>query len=193
MQKYSVDPERVYIGGFSGGSRVALRIALGYPDVFHGALLDAGSDPIGDAQIPLPPAELFRQFQDSTRLVFLTGKDDVSHLDMDARSQKSMHEWCKYDLDSMEVPRLGHELAGPAAFNHALEALDKHAQPDPGKIVNCRARIQKEMTAELQQVEDLLVGDKVDGARTLLNKIDSHYGGLAAPRSTELEEKMARQ
>jgi len=44
MRRYPIDPERVYVGGFSGGSRVALRIALGYPDVFHGALLNAGSD-----------------------------------------------------------------------------------------------------------------------------------------------------
>jgi poly(3-hydroxybutyrate) depolymerase len=43
MAQYSVDPQQVYIGGFSGGSRVALRLALGYPDVFHGALLNAGS------------------------------------------------------------------------------------------------------------------------------------------------------
>src|ERR1700730_6918458 len=33
MQRFRVDSERIYIGGFSGGSRVALRLALGYPDV----------------------------------------------------------------------------------------------------------------------------------------------------------------
>jgi len=54
MAQYPVDPQRVYIGGFSGGSRVALRLALGYPDVFHGALLNAGSDPIGNADVSLP-------------------------------------------------------------------------------------------------------------------------------------------
>jgi len=44
MKQYPVDPQQVYIGGFSGGARVALRLALAYPDVFHGALLNAGSD-----------------------------------------------------------------------------------------------------------------------------------------------------
>ena len=76
MHRYRVDPAHVYIGGFSGGSRIALRLALGYPDVFRGALLDAGSDTIGTAFVPLPPADLFQQFQQSTRLVFLTGSDD---------------------------------------------------------------------------------------------------------------------
>src|ERR1700694_765343 len=32
MQRFRVDLERIYIGGFSGGSRVALRLALAYPD-----------------------------------------------------------------------------------------------------------------------------------------------------------------
>src|SRR5207302_4709848 len=35
--RYRLDPDRIYIAGFSGGSRVALRLALAYPDVFRGA------------------------------------------------------------------------------------------------------------------------------------------------------------
>jgi dienelactone hydrolase len=37
MASYRVDPSRVWVGGFSGGSRVAMRLALGYPDLFRGA------------------------------------------------------------------------------------------------------------------------------------------------------------
>ena len=39
---YPVNPARVFVGGFSGGSRVAMRLAVAYPDIFAGALLDAG-------------------------------------------------------------------------------------------------------------------------------------------------------
>ena len=49
MKRYAVDPQRVFVSGFSGGARVAMRLALAYPDLFRGALMDAGSDPIGDA------------------------------------------------------------------------------------------------------------------------------------------------
>jgi hypothetical protein len=59
---------------------MALRSARGYPDVFHGALLNAGSDPIGNAQSPLPPQELLRQFQESTRVVYVTGAHDNFNL-----------------------------------------------------------------------------------------------------------------
>src|ERR1700733_14154790 len=97
MQRFHVDPERIYIGGFSGGSRVALRLALGFPDVFRGAFLNAGSDPIGDAQVPLPPRELFSRFQETTRIVYISGKDDAVNVDKDAASTGSMLEWCVFD------------------------------------------------------------------------------------------------
>ncbi|HSS05536.1 MAG TPA: hypothetical protein VLK83_00190, partial [Rhodanobacteraceae bacterium] len=57
-KRYKIDPTRTYVGGLSGGSRVALRVALAYPDLFRGALLNAGSDPLGGDGIALPPADL---------------------------------------------------------------------------------------------------------------------------------------
>jgi hypothetical protein len=186
MQRYRVDPDKIYIGGFSGGSRVAMRIALGYPDLFHAALLDAGSDPIGNAQIPLPPAELFSQFQDSTRLVYATGQHDDDHLDKDVHSRDSMQAWCVFHLYTVPMPWAGHDLADPAGLNRALDALLETAKSDPDKLVACRSRIETELTTQLKQVEDLLADGKRDGARKLLDKIDARYGGLAAPRSTEL-------
>jgi len=190
MRRYPVDPQRVYIGGFSGGSRVALRLALGYPDLFHGALLDAGSDPIGDAQIPLPAAALFRQFQDATRLVYATGQHDDDNLDKDVHSRQSMKDWCVFHLDTVAMPGAEHELADTSAMNRALDALLKPTQPNPDKLAACRARIDKELTAQLRQVEDLLASGRRDDARTLLEKTDAHYGGLAAPRSIELIQKI---
>lgn len=51
-RRYAVNQARVLIAGFSGGSRVAMRLALAYPDLFHGAILNAGSDPVGSRTIP---------------------------------------------------------------------------------------------------------------------------------------------
>jgi pimeloyl-ACP methyl ester carboxylesterase len=107
----------------SGGARVALRLALGYPDVFHGALLNAGSDPIGTLDVPLPPADLFRRFQESTRLVYLTGERDEENLGRDVDSRRSLDKWCAYDVLTQTEPRTGHELADASAFSRSLEAL----------------------------------------------------------------------
>ncbi len=70
MARYPVDPDRVYIAGFSGGSRVAMRLVLGYPDLFRGAILNAGSDPVGEGEAPLPPRELLDQFVPHGLLAF---------------------------------------------------------------------------------------------------------------------------
>jgi pimeloyl-ACP methyl ester carboxylesterase len=193
MRRYRVDPDKIYIGGFSGGSRVAMRIALSYPDLFHAALLDAGSDPIGDAQIPLPPAELFGQFQDSTRLVYATGQHDDDNLDKDVHSRDSMHSWCVFHMDTVAMPWAGHDLADPASLNRALDTLLEPAKSDPDKLAACRARIDNELVAQLKQVKDLLAAGKRDDARTLLDNIDAHYGGLAAPRSTGLAKTIDAQ
>jgi len=190
MQRFRVDPERIYVGGFSGGSRVALRLALGFPDLFRGAFLNAGSDPIGDAQVPLPPPELFARFQETTRIVYISGHDDAVNIDKDAASTQSMLEWCVFDWYAERSPWTGHEVAGPAVLRRALDMLDKHAEPKPARLNNCRLRINQELGKQIDQASDLLGAGNVDGARKLLNKIDARYGGLAAPRSVDLAARI---
>ncbi len=186
MQRYPVDPARIYVGGFSGGARVALRLALAYPDLFRGALLEAGSDAIGDGQLPLPAADLFRQFQETSRLVYLTGQDDSFGLDQDERSRQSMQQWCVFDLDTQLMLRAGHEPAGSAALDHALDALIAHRAPDPKNLASCRERVADGLSARLAQVRTLLEAGKPGDAWPLLKKIDARYGGLAAPESLGL-------
>jgi pimeloyl-ACP methyl ester carboxylesterase len=190
MQRFRVDPARIYIGGFSGGSRVALRLALGFPDVFRGAFLNAGSDPIGDTPAPLPPPELFSRFQEMTRIVYASGQNDAVNVDKDAASAQSMLDWCVFDWYAERSPWTGHEVAGPAVLDRALDMLDKHAEPKWDKLNNCRLRINQELGTKIDQATDLLAAGNVDGARRLLNKIDTRYGGLAAPRSVDLAARM---
>ncbi len=190
MQRFRVDPERTYIGGFSGGSRVALRLALGFPDVFRGAFLNAGSDPIGDAQLPLPPAELFSRFQEMTRIVYVSGQDDAVNVEKDAASKQSLLEWCVFDWYAERSPWMGHEVAGPAVLGRALDMLDKHAEPDWARLSKCRLRINRELEKTIGQADDFLAAGNPDGAQRLLNKIDTRYGGLAAPRSVDLAARI---
>jgi pimeloyl-ACP methyl ester carboxylesterase len=190
MQRFRVDPERIYIGGFSGGSRVALRLALGFPDVFRGAFLNAGSDPIGDAQMPLPPAELFSRFQEEMRIVYFSGQNDTVNMEKDAASARSMLEWCVFDAYLERSPWVEHEVAGSAALDRALVMLDKHAKPNLVRLDNCRSHINQELAKEIDQASALLAAGNVDGTRRLLNKIDARYAGLAAPRSLDLAARI---
>jgi predicted esterase len=189
MSRYHIDPRRVFIGGFSGGSRVALRLALGYADVFHGVLLEAGSDVLGQ-QLPPPPRELLEQFQASTRVVYLTGATDTARQQADRQSRQSLKHWCITDIDARTIPWTGHEIADPSAFDRALESLDRHVADDTATLTACRARIEKDLDEQLDAAEASLAGGDSDHARSQLQDIDLHFGGLAAPRSVDLASRL---
>ena len=189
MQRYPVDAAHVYIGGFSGGSRIALRLALAYPDLFRGGLLNAGSDPLGNPASgapSLPPRELFERFQESTRIVYLTGERDVSLLAVDANSLQSLRKWCVFNVESQTIPGAGHAVATPAALAAALHALLVRPDDRAAKLSACRAKIDKELGTQLERVESLLKEGRRAEARKRLMDIDLRFGGLAAPRSLAL-------
>lgn len=190
MQRYPIDSNRVHIGGFSGGSRVAMKVALAYPDLFHGALLNAGSDSIGDREASLPPADLFAQFQNSSRFVYVTGSEDSWNVQHDMASQASMHAWCVFGFGVETMFRVGHEIAVPYAVRRALAALDRRSSDDAGKLSACRARIAKELATDLKHVGELLDRDKPHDAWRSLTKVDARYGGLASPEIIELEKRI---
>ena len=188
--RWPIDPERTYVGGMSGGARVAEAVALAYPDVFRGALLHAGSDPLGgEAGHYLPPADLFRRFQ-ATRLVFVTGAHDEENLDADRVSRSSMHEWCVFDVAVERPRRLAHEPLDAASLDRALQALDRRGPVDPGERARCEARIARELSERIGEVRAALARGDRRAARDRLEALDARYGGLAAPSSLELAARL---
>jgi predicted esterase len=190
-QRYPIDPGRVFVGGFSGGAHVALRLALAYPDVFAGALLDAGSDPIGDHADPLPPAELFERFQTRTRLVYVTGSRDQARLAMDSDSLSSMRHWCVAGAVADQIPDAGHQVADPAALTRALLVLQTPVKADAARLAACRAGLDREMDRAFDDALALAAAGRAQEAREALIRLDARFGGLAAPRSLALAERLA--
>ena len=183
LAQYDINAAHVFVGGMSGGSRMALRLALAYPDIFRGAFLNSGSDVIGTIYEPLPPAPLFQQFQTGTRLLYVTGDHDAANVEQEIRSQRSMRDWCVSDTGTIRMPFTGHEVAPAAILKRALDMLLAADHPDPAPLAACRARIEADVAAKLDQVDKLIGSGKRDDAKTLLKDIDSGFGGLAAPRS----------
>lgn len=182
--RYKLNPDRIFIGGFSGGSRVAMRTALAYPDVFRGALLDAGSDAIGNERAPMPGPELLHRFQEATRLVYITGARDITRLSMDSASIRSMRNWCQFNIEEIR-PDSDHTVADPHVFGRAIDALLEPISPDSSKLVSCREAIDADLSAQVQQFHALEASGKADEARTLLTDIDRHFGGLAAAETVQ--------
>ncbi len=183
---YPLDPARTYVGGLSGGARVALRIALAYPDVFHGAVLNAGSDAFGSAVLPPPRPDLFRQFEEGMSLVYATGSRDDENLARDAHSRESARKLCITDLRTEEMRGRGHELIDAVTLDRALTDLSAPRTIDAG-LAACRERRTREIDAQLHDIETMVAAGKKQEAQDRLQRLDERYGGLAAPRSLELE------
>lgn len=191
LDRYRIDPTRIYVGGFSGGSHTAQELALGYPDLFRGALLIAGSDPIGEAHRPPPAHDLFGRFQAGTRIVYLTGASDAERLAMDDASQASMRAWCQFDVAAFNPPGLGHATPTGADFAVALRALETPKPPDPAKLAACQAGLERRLAARLGGIDALVAAGRLDEARRELEAVDRRFGGLAAPRSLDLAARLA--
>src|SRR5215468_5735124 len=191
--QYPIDPERIYVGGLSGGSRVAEIIALAYPDVFRGALLNAGSEPIdGAGGMYKPPAELYLSFE-RTRLVYITGDQDEGNLTQDQISQESMHEWCVFDVKIEIALGLAHQTLDAPSMDRALKALEEPRSVDSKELASCNARIQTELAAQLRDAEAVIARGDRENARELLKAIDARFGGMAAPAIVELDAKLNRR
>lgn len=128
VRRFPIDPERSYVGGWSGGSRVALALAIAYPDLFRGALLIAGSDPVDSGSSPFPnllPTDppLLDQLR-ASRLVMLTGERDRPALRRDRRTLKSMLD-AGLDGTLIRARDLGHTLPDARSLAHALNAIER--------------------------------------------------------------------
>ena len=187
--RFPIDPARTLIGGFSGGSRVAMRIALDYPDIFSGVLLNAGSDPIGKNPDHLPSPNLLEIFQTRTRIAFVTGDADTGSQALDASSQSSMFHWCVANMSIRGERGVSHEAASASGLEWAFQALFANARKDTDRLAACRAARREEVNAAIALAERTSATGSSSQARKMLFDLDGKYGGLAASQSTRLADR----
>jgi pimeloyl-ACP methyl ester carboxylesterase len=190
-RRFRVDASRIWIGGLSGGSRVALRIALGYPDLFRGALLNAGSDRFGTPELPFPPAPLLQRFEENMRLVYATGTRDESNLATDRASRDSARRSCITNLIELPMRNAGHALLDAGTLDRALSALEAE-RSSPDDLGACRAQRARAVDETIARVEALLSRGDDHAARVELESLDARFGALALPRSLELARRIAQ-
>lgn len=87
---WDIDPERVFLGGYSGGGRVSSMTAWQWADVFHGAVFWMGVDHFEPVKVPYAPGKLFpasfpkptraqrRLVAERSRFAFVTGDRDFN-------------------------------------------------------------------------------------------------------------------
>jgi pimeloyl-ACP methyl ester carboxylesterase len=185
---YPIDPDRIWISGFSGGARIAERMALAYPDVFTGAIVDGSSDIIGTPDLPLPSRDNFERLLDRMSIVFSTGRMDDYNTNEANRAVLSWRRHC-FDRLSVEVrPNEGHVAMNARSLAKAIAFLDRPRGELSPKGRQCREELYSEVDGELTRAA-ALVEQRNRGAISALRTIDRRYGRLAAPRSLELRAR----
>jgi len=62
------------------------------------------------------------------------------------------------------------------------------ASPAAAKLASCRADIERDLGMQLEKLQALIDSGQLIQAQTLLTGIDQRFGGLAGPRSVELQK-----
>jgi len=187
VSRLKIDPERVYVGGMSGGARVALRVALGYADIFRGAILDAGSDTIGTDLAMLPAPPLLQAAQEHLRLVYLYGTEDVASGERARYSMQSAAQWCLPEAMKIAMVDRGHVPADATTMQRALRLQEPTHEPMMG-LAECRERHESELAAAVAGVDTLLAAGKHDEAVAALRDLDGRYAHFAGEDIQRLAE-----
>ncbi len=142
---YKIDPERVYVAGFSGGGRAASALTLLYPDVFRAGLMVMGIDWYRDLPVPdhpgahwpapfeKPPRDLLRLARER-RFVLLTGERDFNRAQTRVVRDELQSEGFRA-VTYLEVPAISHYDPVPgdwlAKAYAALDGTTAAASPAP--------------------------------------------------------------
>lgn len=190
---YDLDPERIYIGGFSGGSRTAQRVALGYPDIFRGVFLVGGSDTLGgESGFTLPAENLVRLLRERTRFVFSTGGNDSPNRAKDARTRKNLEALCMQGIRNVPQSGVEHWVPDGKGLAKVMNELEKPVMRGE-QAGSCESTLQKTIELGLAEIGIQIGEGDLDGAAALLEKLDASYGGLAAPGSVILATSIAEK
>ena len=134
QELYDVDRARVWVGGYSGGGRVASGLALLSPDVFRGGLFVMGCDFYRDVPVPFAPGSTWRaalrepprlrELRREHRFVLLTGFRDFNVSQCRAVAEAFAREGFRHAV-LLEAPALSHYDPVPEAWwGRALSFLD---------------------------------------------------------------------
>lgn len=135
---YSVDAKRIYVGGFSGGSRIASMLGVAYGDLFAGTLCICGLNFYLDVRGPsgeqypgtfIPDPGALARAKQVARFALVTGETDPNRLSTKVLAQSGFKlEGFKRVL-YLEVPGMGHAIPGAPSLKQALDFLEPVAKP----------------------------------------------------------------
>jgi hypothetical protein len=168
-RRFRIDPDQTYIGGFSGGGRLACTVGFAMPEIFSGIIPVCGTNPPGGL------AYLRHRLVDRVSVAFVTGEQDFN--------RRENEVWMAPYLKDLEIrsrlwiaPGLGHDIPGPAVMDDVVAwlAADVKRRRD-----DARDRPLLNFKADEALRDDALANRLLDGAQSELKHSPRVWQGVA--------------
>jgi predicted esterase len=135
---YQIDRRRIFVGGFSGGGRIASMLGVAYGDLFTGTLSICGAnfyrtvrgadgEEYPPTYTPDPPA--WQRANQIGRFVLVTGETDPNRRSVKAVADKGFTRDAFRRVLYLEVPGMGHTVPDATVLRKALDYLDGGRKP----------------------------------------------------------------
>jgi predicted esterase len=115
-----LDAARRYIGGMSGGGKMASQVLARFPDFFDGALCIVGAEYVAPRDLPASALA-------SKRVVFVTGDEDFNHYDVVAVYRRFIAAGIPH-AHLLDIAGFGHQYPDAARLDEALALLEPAAR-----------------------------------------------------------------
>ena len=115
-RKFPIDPNQTYIGGFSGGGRMACSIGFAFPELFAGVMPVCGTNPL--KSFPY----LRHRLVDRVSVAFVTGQRDFNRSEHDQWMAPYLKE-LNIRTQFWVVPGMGHDIPNADVMDQVVAWL----------------------------------------------------------------------
>lgn len=131
-QRFTIDNKRVWVSGFSGGSRVASMLGVVYPDMFNGAICFMGvnfyDDIVAGKEVfganYLPPDELLDIAKRGCRYALVTGSKDFNLSNTSAVFERGFKKAGFSAVELFNIPGQGHAPPSGEWLSKCIDFMD---------------------------------------------------------------------
>jgi predicted peptidase len=116
---YAINPERIYVSGFSGGGRVSSMVATEYNKIFKGAIYNSGANFWGEARL-----SRYKEMKNNY-YVFITGTEDFNLED----TKEVYNAYKKAGVNNSKlivIPNMAHKRPDAENLDVAIRYLDSN-------------------------------------------------------------------
>jgi predicted esterase len=130
---YQIDRRRIFVGGFSGGSRIASMLGVAYGDLFTGTLSICGVNfyrtvrGVDGEEYPTtyaPDPGAAQRANQNGRFVLITGETDPNRRSTKAIADRGFTRDGFRRVLYLEVPGMGHTIPDATVLRKALDYLE---------------------------------------------------------------------